>query len=81
MIKNNTHMFLSYPKQLEPQTLAPLHFLYPKPALGGVRPEAFGINEAPILNNAYAYPNYYLFLIGCFKTIAMKDEHEKKNAY
>ena len=58
--------------------MAPLHYLYPKPALGGVRPEAFGINEAPILNNAYAYPNYYLFLIGCFKTIAMKDEHEKK---
>jgi len=53
----------------------------PKPALGGARPEAFGICEAPILNNAYAYPNYYLFLVGCFinilKPIAMKDEHQK----
>ena len=52
-----------------------------KPAQGGARPEAFGICEAlGILNNAYAYLKYYLFLIGyiinILKTIAM--EYEQK---
>ena len=41
-----------------------LHVLHAKPALGGARPEAFGICEALILTYAYTY--FTLFLIGCF---------------
>ena len=51
--------------------------MYTKPALGGISPEAFAICKA----YACAYPNHYLFLLGCFinilKTIAMKDKHQK----
>ena len=37
--------------------------VYPKPALGGARPEAFGICEAHILTYAYVVTSYFQFPI------------------